>query len=171
MKSSNLNLPWAIWGFYNRTSLCISPSCRLIEVSVQLNEAWVQSDMFVCLSVSRCVSVSATACLCESVWRRIVSSPLWPVGDVEACQVVGSITEEVQQGETGLRHHLRNRLVPVTLRDDQTAGKTQHRSPFIHISLLKFNHEASTNTRSVAAQQGFKFLLKHLQLHEDELQF
>lgn len=45
-----------------------------------------------------------------------------PVGNVEARQIIGSITEEVQQGEAGLRHHLGNRLVAVTLGDDQTAA-------------------------------------------------
>lgn len=43
-----------------------------------------------------------------------------PVGNVEASQVVGSITEEVQQSEARLRHHLRNCLVPITLRNNQT---------------------------------------------------
>ena len=40
---------------------------------------------------------------------------LSPVGNVEAGQVVGSVTEEVQQGVAGLRHHLWDCLVPITL--------------------------------------------------------
>lgn len=43
---------------------------------------------------------------------------LSPVGDVEAGQVVGSVTEEVQQGVAGLRHHLGDCLVSITLRNN-----------------------------------------------------
>lgn len=50
-----------------------------------------------------------------------------PVGNVEASQVVGSVTEEVQQGIARLRHHLRNRLIPIMLRNNQTTAITPHK--------------------------------------------
>lgn len=52
---------------------------------------------------------------------------LSPVGNVEASQVVGSVTEEVQQGVARLRHHLRNRLVSITLRNNQPTAMTTHK--------------------------------------------
>lgn len=55
------------------------------------------------------------------MWYFVFSEILSPVGNVEAGQVVGSIAEEVQQGVARLRHHLRDGLVPISLRNNQTA--------------------------------------------------
>lgn len=53
---------------------------------------------------------------------RTSSALLSPVGNVEAGQVVGSIAEEVQQSEARLGHHLRNRLIAVSFRNNQTTA-------------------------------------------------
>ena len=86
----------------------------------------------VCVCVFMCVCVCVCVCLCVYVsvcglvgaWACVRKQDHSRVLDVEASQVVGSITEEVQQSEAGCRHHLRNRLVPSSLRDHQTTGGT-----------------------------------------------
>lgn len=58
-----------------------------------------------------------------------------PVGDVEARQVVGSITEEMQQCIAGLRHHLWNRFIPITLRNNEATGRGEEQEPVMNVYL------------------------------------
>lgn len=77
--------------------------------------AWEYELLRVSLTSYRFVNVNVTSFLHSRV------------GNIEARQVVGRVAEEVQQGVAGLRHHLRNRLVPVTLRNNQPAAVTAQR--------------------------------------------
>lgn len=77
--------------------------------------------------------------MCRSTEAGFYVVCLSPVGNVEAGQVVSGIAEEVQQGVAGLRHHLRNRLIPVTLRNNQTTATMTDDMSLTFLQILNLN--------------------------------